>query len=120
MDLSIRPTLLIVMKQTVNGTFGALVASVIYDVYKFLIKSDKTAKTMVSFQHIVFQLIVFIILIPTVMYVMISVKNNTEFTSAGMRDSFNIFARSHQSICFALCREQPSESGVCGKRGKES
>ena len=90
MELPLRPTHIIMMKQSINGIFGALVASIMYDLYSYFISSRGEEKVRISFKLLIFQIIVFIIIIPMVFYVIVSVRVNREFTSKNMRENFSV------------------------------
>jgi len=79
MGMELDSVFLVMMKQSINGIVAALIASVIYDVYRYFLMSDKNRKIAISYQHMIFQTLITVIFIPLMLYVMTSVKTNNEF-----------------------------------------
>jgi len=94
MPLSI--TMLIMMKQSINGIFGSLVASIIYDIYNYYRKNRGFSYQIYSLQHFLFQIMTLIIAVPVLFYVIVSVKSSTDFVSKEMQSNFNTLVRTTQ------------------------
>lgn len=87
MGLSVNSVVLIMIKQSINGVLSALIASVIFDVYMYLFAGR--GKQRFSYEHLVFQIIVFIVMVPMVIYAVYSVRSGTALLASEMRQDLN-------------------------------
>lgn len=93
MGMSINAVMLIMMKQSINGVFGAIIASVIFDIYRYSFRDRTKKKLRFSYEHLVFQIIVFVVLIPMVVYSVYSVRLSNELLSEEMRKDLGLITK---------------------------
>lgn len=94
MGMKADSVILVMLKQSINGIFCALIGSVLYDIILYLQKINGIVHEKISYQHIVFNLFTFMVLIPLTTYVIISVRSNLSFTSDGMKTNMNAILQS--------------------------
>jgi len=94
MGMTLDFTMLIMMKQTVNGVISALIATVLYDIYRLYKMRIKNVKMYISYQHMIFQTVMVVLLVPMTIYIISSISTNKRYVSEGMSRELNQVLRS--------------------------
>lgn len=89
MGMDIGSVYLVMMKQTVNGVLSALAASCLYDLYRIYTVKKGNGETFISYQHMIFQTILVIIILPMLVYNFVTISTNKSYITNGMLKGLN-------------------------------
>jgi PAS domain S-box-containing protein len=99
MGMDLDSTLLIMMKQTVNGVISALAAAVLYDIYRLYKIRIRKVEMHISYQHMIFQTVLVVFLVPMMIYIMTSISTNKRYVSEGM---FRGLSQTSKSVSISI------------------
>lgn len=85
MDMDMKTTLLVALKQGVNGIFNALLASLIYHGINYTMKKSGRSYRPVYLRDIFFKLLVMTASIPALIYIVFSVRHHSEDMSESLK-----------------------------------
>lgn len=108
MHMTYSSVVLIMLKQSINGIFAALTASLLHNVYLQTVRTLGRADYTISYRNVVFKLIVFIVLIPMMVYVIMNVRANTSYAENEIRRDLNITTQATAAAINGFLRDNLS------------
>lgn len=91
MHVSLKSTYIIMLKQSINGVLNTTLASILYHLINYICKQTGRKYRLVSFRSVFFKIFVIAAFLPSMMFIMLSVKSDNNKMSQVMQSTLSSF-----------------------------